>query len=193
MRGEHWENGQNSENRELKVPLDDWARTYAAAEALADTGVVVEHQRDVYFDAPEARLKLRSINQRQHQLVWYSRPDEPEIKTSRYLIAALPADEPMRQILRLSLGELGEVVKRRHIFLRGNVRIHLDQVEGLGEYAELEGVISTAGSPDAAPVADAAETARRLDFVCQCLALPVDAACRGSYFDLLAARRGADG
>jgi len=44
-------------------------------------------------------------------------------------------------VLEASLGVLGTVRKRRQLFIVGNTRIHLDDVENLGAFVELEVVL----------------------------------------------------
>jgi homotetrameric cytidine deaminase len=46
----------------------------------------------------------------------------------------------LREALDAALGTLVVVDKHRHLLLYENVRIHLDEVEGLGAFVELEGV-----------------------------------------------------
>ena len=45
-------------------------------------------------------------------------------------------------MLAASLGVRGVVRKQRLLYLVGNTRIHLDQVEGLGDFLEFEVVLS---------------------------------------------------
>ncbi len=47
----------------------------------------------------------------------------------------------LRQLLSETLGTIGRVQKRRQLFLVGRTRVHLDEVEGLGEFVELEVVL----------------------------------------------------
>jgi predicted adenylyl cyclase CyaB len=61
-------------------------------------------------------------------------------RPSSYRIVAIEDGASLRAALRESLGERGVVVKRRHLFLWRDVRIHLDDVEGLGSFLELEAV-----------------------------------------------------
>lgn len=71
-------------------------------------------------------------------LVQYSRPDIAGPKLSEFSI--LDVNEPLKlnQMLESSLGILGEVKKRRFLFLHEQTRIHLDRVDGLGTFLEFE-------------------------------------------------------
>ncbi|MCH9008770.1 CYTH domain-containing protein [candidate division KSB1 bacterium] len=48
----------------------------------------------------------------------------------------------MKQMLEESLGIWRVVEKRRDLFLFDEIRIHLDRVQRLGNFLELEGVVS---------------------------------------------------
>jgi predicted adenylyl cyclase CyaB len=45
------------------------------------------------------------------------------------------------EILTETLGRIGTVKKRRTLYLVGQTRVHLDEVEGLGRFIELEVVL----------------------------------------------------
>jgi homotetrameric cytidine deaminase len=131
-------------NVELKVRDADPAATLARALALPgvrDEGEI--RQRDTYFATTRGRLKLREEadagGERAH-LIAYTRPDEPTARTSSYRLAPVADPDALRAALDASLGMLVVVDKRRRLLLWENVRIHLDDVDGLGAFAELEGV-----------------------------------------------------
>ena len=89
-------------------------------------------------------MKLRQINGEPAQLIWYQRTNRAQARYSSYLNAPVGtsnASSTLEQLLTCSLGQRGKVVKRREIYLWHNVRIHLDEVEGLGSFLELEAVI----------------------------------------------------
>ena len=60
----------------------------------------------------------------------------------------------MRGVLARSLGELAEVRKVRTLHLVGRTRIHVDAVEGLGDFLELEVVLAD-GDDEAAAMEEA--------------------------------------
>ncbi len=70
------------------------------------------------------------------------------------------------------------VSKERRLFVLEGVRIHLDRVEGLGRFIELEGVVAGNAEP--------AEFERLLSELRRAFAISADDLVRGSYSDLLA-------
>ena len=141
------------ENRELKTTDEDPAASERACRGLGavDSGLLI--QRDTYFAVERGRLKLReNLELGTGELIFYLRAREPGVRSSSYWRA--PASDPtaLRSVLAAAHGESGVVTKRRRLFLHHNVRIHLDDVEGLGSFIELESVLEVARqeSPDEA-------------------------------------------
>ena len=97
-------------------------------------------QRDTYFRAPAGRIKLRETAAGKAELIVYLRPDAPRARACRYAI--LPEADPssLRRLLGACLGTLGDVRKTRRVYLWRGVRIHLDDVRGLGPCIEFEAV-----------------------------------------------------
>lgn len=129
-------------NLELKARCSDLR---AAAEHVRQFGALsvgVERQTDTYFRVPHGRLKLREIDVQSAVLIWYERPDQPSAKSSRYYLVAIAEPAQLREALAAGLGIRGVVKKRREIWLYENLRIHLDEVAGLGCFIEFEAVLS---------------------------------------------------
>jgi predicted adenylyl cyclase CyaB len=101
----------------------------------------VQHQRDVFFNAPRGRLKLRCFRDGTGVLVAYDRADQAGPKLSDYTPAPVADAAKCEQALTRSLGVRGIVEKKREIAIVGQTRIHLDQVKGLGVFLELEVVL----------------------------------------------------
>ncbi|MGZ6643758.1 MAG: cytidine deaminase, partial [Solirubrobacteraceae bacterium] len=166
-------------NVELKVRDADPAATLARALALPgvrDEGEL--RQRDTYFAASAGRLKLREESdargERAH-LIAYTRADEATARTSAYRLAPVAEPGPLREALDAALGTVVVVDKRRRLLLWENVRIHLDTVDGLGSFAELEGV-----ADEASDLAIEHERVAHL-----CAELRLGEVVPGSYSDLL--------
>jgi predicted adenylyl cyclase CyaB len=127
-------------NIELKARNLDPDRSREVCRGLGaeDRGILA--QRDTYFHVPSGRLKLREESGAPAHLIAYSRPDVERERESRYRIVAVGDPDEMKQALAETLGIEVVVEKRRHLFLWQNVRIHLDDVEGLGNFIEFEAV-----------------------------------------------------
>jgi len=91
---------------------------------------------------PEGRLKLRVFPDGKGELIAYRRPDSAGAKTSEYFLHRTADPESLSGLLATALGIRGVVRKRRLLYLIGRTRIHLDEVEGLGAFLELEVVLA---------------------------------------------------
>ena len=127
-------------NVELKATDPDPERSLAVCLELGaeDHGVLV--QRDTYFRVPDGRLKLREQTPGGAVLIQYHRPDAAQARESRYRLVDVPDPAALKEALDEALGTLVVVDKQRHLLIWHGVRIHLDRVEGLGHFLELEGV-----------------------------------------------------
>ncbi len=141
-------------NIELKARARDFPRQCELARAVADSGPIELHQRDTFFHCRSGRLKLREFGgdavERPGELIEYERADEQHARESRYERIEIPEPRALRGALTRALGERLVVVKHRTVFLSGRTRIHLDRVEGLGEFLELEVVLEPGDDPAAA-------------------------------------------
>lgn len=97
-------------------------------------------QIDSYFNLPEGRLKLRQSEPGGDELIFYRRPDVVNAKESDYSI--VEAHSGLLTLLSDALGVKTVVRKTRSVWLWDGVRIHLDRVEGLGDFIEFEAVLS---------------------------------------------------
>jgi adenylate cyclase, class 2 len=131
-------------NIEFKARLVDQAAARRIAAAVATSSLGVEQQTDTYFFAANGRLKLREIEGRGAWLVGYERADGEGSRGSDYRLIPIPEPVDFKAALATTLGVRVVVRKRREIYLVDNVRIHLDQVEGLGEFLEFEAVLDAA-------------------------------------------------
>ena len=164
-------------NIEIKARVRDPASLGQRAEGLSDTPVEIIPQEDTFFNTPRGRLKLRQLSPGRGQLVYYERGDTAGPKRSNYLIVETSDPSALKAALTAALGVRGVVRKRRSLYLVGQTRIHLDEVEGLGQFMELEVVLRPEQS-DAEGQAIAADLMAKLG-VAQADLL------EGAYMDLL--------
>lgn len=119
----------------------DPQRSESTCEALGAKARGILLQRDTYFEVANGRLKLREEEGVEPHLIAYERPDLSGQRESRYRIVRVQEPEQLKAALAITLGVLTVVTKWRRLFLwEGNVRIHLDAVEGLGNFIEFEAV-----------------------------------------------------
>ncbi|MDQ3629742.1 MAG: class IV adenylate cyclase, partial [Actinomycetota bacterium] len=127
-------------NVELKGHDPDPAATLAAALALGATDHGMMRQRDTYFAARRGRLKLREQEPGGAQLVAYERADIAQARQSAYRLVDVADSTGLAAALDAALGITVIVEKERRLLVHDGVRIHLDDVAGLGAWVELEAV-----------------------------------------------------
>jgi homotetrameric cytidine deaminase len=164
-------------NVELKAHDPAPARTLERAlqAGARDEGLL--RQRDTYFTVPHGRLKLREEEPGGATLIAYDRPDAAAARVSSYRLVPVADPERLRDALTAANGVDVVVVKRRHLLLWETVRIHLDEVRGLGSFLELEAV--------AQPGSDLTREREQITQLRDALDIRDDALREGSYADAL--------
>ena len=135
-------------NLEAKFRLADLDEAEARAVAIGYTRRATLDQRDTFFRVTHGKLKMREENGAA-VLIFYRRSEAGPLMLSDYEI--VPVAEPAHtvKILESALGRIAVVEKQRMLLMRDNVRLHLDRVDGLGEFGELEAVIADGDDPEA--------------------------------------------
>jgi predicted adenylyl cyclase CyaB len=108
---------------------------------MSEKPVQLLHQEDTFFRVSGGRLKLRDFGANRGELIWYQRVDQEGPKQSTYSISKTDDVRGLKAVLAAALGLIDVVRKTRELYLVGQTRIHLDQVEGLGDFVELEFVL----------------------------------------------------
>lgn len=169
-------------NIEIKARLARVEDLLPRVAALADGEPERIDQDDTFFRCGQGRLKLREFADGRGELIFYRRADRQGPKESFYVIAPTDAPQALREVLTLAYGSAGRVVKRRTLYLVGRTRVHLDRVEGLGDYLELEVVLGE-GEDAAAGEAEARA-------LMEALGVGASQLVEGAYLDLLAGAAG---
>ena len=166
-------------NVEIKARVDSIDDILPRAQALVeeDEHPQLIHQDDTFFRVPHGRLKLRVFSDGAGELIHYHRPDAEGPKVSDYVITPAADPDSLREVLERACGVLGRVVKRRILVLAGQTRIHLDHVEDLGDFLELE-VVLREGQTEA----EGTEIAQQL---LDALGVKPEQLISGAYLDLL--------
>ena len=129
-------------NIEIKARLTDLPTTLALARQVAGSEPELIAQDDTFFTSAQGRLKLRAFADGRGELIYYERPDQAGPKTSFYVRSPTASPDTLREALTLAHGQIGRVRKLRTLLIAGRTRIHLDRVEGLGDFMELEVVLA---------------------------------------------------
>ncbi len=163
-------------NIEIKAYARNFDAIRRLAESLSDFPCEVVVQDDVFFPVDKGRLKLRRLASNRGQLIYYNRADSKGPKRSEYCLTETNDPGGLKNVLAQAYGVRGTVKKTRYLYLAGQTRIHLDEVENLGKFVELE-VVLRPGQPDEEGRTIAEELMR-------CLGIAPDDLIEDSYVDL---------
>jgi predicted adenylyl cyclase CyaB len=128
-------------NIEIKARIDSVESLALRTAAIATQGPIEIAQDDTFFRCDSGRLKLRAFSATQGELIFYRRADAQGPKESFYVRTPTSDPDGVRECLSLACGAVGRVAKHRTLYLVGRTRVHLDRVEGLGDFVELEVVL----------------------------------------------------
>ena len=134
-------------NIEIKARARNFDEIRRQAERLSSIPVETIPQEDIFFNTPQGRLKLRVLSEIRGQLIYYTRADQEGPKRSDYHISHTSDPANLKRVLELAYGIRGVVRKTRYLYHVGQTRVHLDEVEGLGQFMELE-VVMQEGQSD---------------------------------------------
>lgn len=146
-------------NIELKAHCEDLGRLREGCESLGAEGQEPRRQSDTYFRVSHGRLMLRESLQSGAELIYSTREDGAGMRESHDELYRVEDHDGLKAMLTKALGVSVVVVKRRETFVVGGVQIHLDRVQGLGSFVELQGAIDHPG--ELALVADEVQDVQR--------------------------------
>ena len=99
----------------------------------------IDNQIDTYFNVNNGRLKLR-VGNIENSLIYYNRANKSGPKQSNVTLFKYDKKSSLKGLLVNSLGVLVVVDKQREIYFIDNVKFHLDKVEHLGNFVEIEAI-----------------------------------------------------
>jgi predicted adenylyl cyclase CyaB len=165
-------------NVELKAHARDLAELRTRLLELGAVEAGAGAQRDTYFDVRRGRLKLREEEGQPALLIPYDRPDDEGARASEYDLVEVPAPAALIDALARTVGVRGVVAKTRRLLLwEKTVRVHLDDVAGLGTFLEIEAV--------AAPASDLERERDQVARLSDALGIAAADIVAGGYADLL--------
>ena len=165
-------------NVEIKARLQHADETARLAAMIADGKAIVLRQVDTFFAGAKGRLKLRQFDDGRTELIAYQRDNKAGPKTSDYIVTPVNAPELLKASLIRAYGLQATVCKTRRLLMAGRTRIHLDEVESLGSFLELE-VVLAEGEDEEKGQAEALALMQKLG-------VPREALISSAYVDMLA-------
>ena len=96
-----------------------------------------DRQIDTYFNVTNGRLKLRE-GVIENNLIFYERNNQPGPKSSFFNLIKISDPNGLKEVLKNSIGIKMIVTKKREIYYIGNIKFHIDEVEELGSFIEIE-------------------------------------------------------
>jgi predicted adenylyl cyclase CyaB len=168
-------------NIEIKARIASVEVMAVKVATLADHGPNDITQDDTFFVCERGRIKLRVVSPTEGQLIFYQRPNQAGPKESFFVIAPTASPDTLREALSLAYGQAGRVRKHRTLYRVGRTRVHLDRVEHLGDFLELEVELS-----EDEGVEQGTEEAHNL---MASLGIATAQLIAGAYVDLLAQQR----
>lgn len=163
-------------NLEIKTPFPDLDRGHAISRALGARDGGVLNQCDTYFNSTQGRVKLREIEGSHAELIFYQRLEATGERECNYQIFRTADPAQLLAVIGPAMGVRTIVRKSRYLYLYENARIHLDAVEGLGNFLEFEVVVDERGMVQAQELLNrliAAFELDRAEFI------------QGSYVDMM--------
>jgi predicted adenylyl cyclase CyaB len=125
-------------NVEIKARIENVGLIVPKVAGLATSGPIEIAQDDTFFNCVTGRLKLRAFSNDAGELIFYRRANQAGPKESFFIRSPTSSPETLRESLSLAYGQIGRIRKYRTLFLVGRTRVHLDRVEDLGHFLELE-------------------------------------------------------
>jgi predicted adenylyl cyclase CyaB len=162
-------------NLEFKARLGDSTTVLKRARELGADLWGDLRQTDTYFAVDSGRLKLRETAGFQAELIYYERDENGEGRASDYENAHSADADALRSVLSHALGVVATVKKRRTLLVLDSTRFHLDNVEGLGSFIELEAAVKQ----------DEADARLRIDALVAELGFDWSDCLRTSYLDMV--------
>jgi len=167
-------------NIEIKAYIDSVEALTSKVAALADKGPIEILQDDTFFWCEAGRLKLRVFSETLGELIFYKRSNQAGPEESFYIRSQTTEPASLRETLSLAYGQAGRVRKNRTLYLIGRTRVHIDKVENLGSFLELEVVLAEGESSQSGIEA--------AHYLMAQLGVEPSQLIEGSYVDLIAER-----
>jgi predicted adenylyl cyclase CyaB len=148
-------------NIEIKARIESVDSVAERIRTFATEGPVEIFQDDTFFMCDAGRMKLRAFSPIEGELIFYRRANQQGPNESFYVRSPTASPATLREALTLAYGQAGRVIKNRTLYMVGRTRVHLDKVQSLGHFLELE-VVMDDGEPAESGIREAHALIARL-------------------------------
>ncbi len=162
-------------NLEIKAKISNPNEAIEIAEKLPAQFAGILIQTDIYYNSPNGRFKLREFKDGKSELIFYIRDEDSKYRLSDYHTKEISESSDLKLIFEKALGVKGIVIKKRNLFIYQGIRIHIDEVESLGNFIEFE-IPMTSNREEASKV---------MNFLLQKFSVQEMALVQHSYIDLI--------
>ena len=129
-------------NIEIKARITSIDTLLSKIRVLCEKDPVEIQQTDTFFHCTNGRLKLREFSNGSGEIIYYNRKDSGGPKLSEYIRYETVNPTELKTALTNAYGVLGVVQKKRVLYMVEQTRIHVDRVKYLGDFLELEVVLT---------------------------------------------------
>jgi len=105
-----------------------------------------DQQTDTYFNSKSGKLKLIE-GTIENKLIHCLREDKKNSKKNTLIFYQTTPNSSLKEILQKTIGTKSIVSKTREIFLIENVKFHIDTVNSLGDFIEIEATDNNTNIP----------------------------------------------
>lgn len=124
-------------NAEVKVRCEDLSHISNELKSAGAIYIGLDHQIDTYFQVHNGYMKLREGNI-ENYLIYYEHDKSRSVRESNIILEKIHPHSNLKAILTKALEPLVVVCKHRKIYYKGHTKFHLDEVEDLGRFVEIE-------------------------------------------------------
>jgi len=130
-----------AKNLEIKLKMDSFEKILMRLKNMGASDEGTLNQKDIYYQIENGLLKLR-VQDGENVLIKYNRDESGNDRWSDYDILKLSGEDVERYMKGIFNIET-IVEKERKLYLYKDTRIHLDTVNDLGLFLELETVVTS--------------------------------------------------
>ena len=125
-------------NLEIKARVKNFNEPQKVIKKFGAKFINRGRQIDTYYVVPNGKFKLRKLNQKNGELIFYKRKESLNPRWSDYFTFHISKPDKFNKFLQQIFLTQVVIDKIRTFYRYKNARIHLDKVVKLGNFIEIE-------------------------------------------------------